>query len=195
MRPTILVLWALVGACAEPVAPKPAPPQQQPEPPPRTLEEACARWKCRPATEVRLQTKEGEPITRTFPAGPYTDGTLVQILPGESFAFTGDLQGDRLTHLRLVEGPAAERDALVVSFQQREVGGAPSMILKVESRFPRTLKYRAGMLLPQAKGIRTTSSCPVMAGKLAYETWPHPILVVYMKDITVVPEGGPMKCD
>src|SRR5262249_39223338 len=151
-----LVALVLAGCGHEVEAPAPATPAAPPPAPlpePKNLDEACARWRCRPDTRVKLDTPEG-PREVVVARAVYTDGALLRIVPGEKLTVTGDVQGDRLVNLRLVETPSA-RDVLLVSFEQKALGtGKPAMILNVENRFARNVKYRAGMQLLDRKEIK-----------------------------------------
>jgi len=188
----LAVLLAGCGHEAEaPVPATPATPPPAPLPPPRNLDEACARWKCRPETRVKLETPEGNYET-TVGRTVYSDGTVVRILAGEKMVVTGDIQGEQLVNLRVADA-AADRDVLLLSFEQKKLKSGPSMILRVDNRFPRNVKYRAGMELPTRKGFKGTSSCAVMAGKFGLEMWPHPIVSIMMKDFRFIDDKVP--CD
>jgi hypothetical protein len=182
-----------VTEAAAPPAATAATPPPAPLPEPANLDEACARWKCRPDTKVRLEVPEGNaeiPVGRS----PYSDGTLVRILAGERLVITGDVQGDQLVNLRVVDVPAA-RDVLLLTLEQKKIGEKPSMVLKVENRFARNVKYRAGMEVLRRKGFASTSSCAVMAGKMGFEMWPHPIVSVLMKDFRFSAPGANVPCN
>jgi hypothetical protein len=176
-------------ATATPAAPPPAP-----LPEPRNLDEACARWKCRPDTPVSLEMPDGNKYQTTVGRTVYSDGKVVRILAGEKLAITGDVQGDQLVNLRLSD-PPGERDVLLLSFEQNKLKDHPSMILQVENHFTRPLKYRASMEVPERKGFSSTSSCPVVAGKSGYELWPRPIISVMMKDFRFLEAGAKVPCN
>jgi hypothetical protein len=191
------LLAVLLAGCGHEVeAPAPATPANPPPaplPPPRNLDEACARWKCRPDTQVKLETPDGSYET-TVGRTVYSDGAVVRILAGEKLVLTGDVQGDQLVNLRLADAPA-EHDVLLLSFEQKKIRDKPSMVLQVDNRFARNVKYRAGMELPTRKGFKSTSSCPVMAGKFGLELWPNPIVSLMMKDFRFVEPGAKVPCD
>jgi hypothetical protein len=184
------VLVVLMVGCGHEPAPPPTP-APVPLPEPRSLDEACARWKCRPDTQVRLEMPTGWyeiTVGRTV----YVDGKILRVVAGETLAITGDVQGDQLVNLRLAE-PAPETNVLLFHLEQKKLKNGPTMILKVENRFPRNVKYRASMQVPERKGFRTTSSCAVMSGKFVYEMWPHAIISVLIKDLRFV--EGRVACD
>jgi hypothetical protein len=193
-RWVVVMLLAGCGHEVEAPAPStPANPPPAPLPEPRNLDEACARWKCRPATPVKLETPDG-PFETTVGRTVYSDGKVVRILPGEKLIVTGDVQGDQLVNLKVLEA-GAERDVLLLSFEQKKLGAQTSMVLRVDNRFARDLKYRAGMELPRRSGFKGTSSCAVMAGKFGLELWPNPIVSVMMKDFRFLEAGAKVPCD
>jgi hypothetical protein len=176
---------ALLTSCGHEPPPPPAPP---PLPEPRSLDEACARWKCRPEGRVRLQTPKGTLVV-TEGRTVYSDGKLVRILAGEQLAITGGVQGDALVNLRVVDSPG-DRDVILLKFEQSQLKAGPAMTLKVENHFARTLKYRASMEVPERKGFGKTSSCPVVGGRASYEMWPHPIISLLLKELHFIDAGG-----
>lgn len=107
---------------------------------------------------------------------------------------TGDVQGDRLINLRVIPQAEAAKDALLFNFAETPIGGKPAMVLKVTNHFSRPLKYHAGMQLLGHRGVTPTSSCPVRAGLLAFETWPHPIVFMLVKDPTFTDPKSPGPC-
>ena len=194
----VLLLAAACGHEPASERPPPAPPSAE-LPAPRSLDEACARWKCRPSTTVRVQIPKSSPRgwhEITVARSPYSDGKLVRILPGEKLAITGDLRGDQLVNLRLAEGPAADgRDVLLLEFAERPIGAEPSMVFEVHNRFARTVKYHASMQLPERKGFFSTSTCAVLAGKATYEMWPHPIFSLLLREFQFLDEGKSVSCE
>jgi hypothetical protein len=184
---------ALLAGCGHEPPPTPPPAPAAPLPEPRSLDEACARWKCRPETEVRLETPKGL-LRATVNRTVYTDGKLLRLVAGETLAITGDVQGDQLVNLRLVESPG-DTDVLIFHLEQRKLKTAPSMVLHVQNRFRRNVKYRASMQIPERKGYYHTSSCPVLAEKQAFEMWPNAIISLLIKDLRLVTTDGKVVCE
>ena len=190
--PALLLL--LLGACrsaAPPAAAAPSPAAQAARP---SFEQLCATQPCRPAGRVNLWV-EGREISREAPPSPYVYRDAVYVFAGDDFSVTGDIEGDRLVHVRRVE--AGEKPALElhVKFEQRraEDGTAP-MMLTLQSGLPRSLKYRAFMVPVSGDGSLNdfvpTSSCPVRAGLMTFESWPHPIDTLVLGELHFVDDAG-----
>lgn len=193
MFPRVVVAVALLLGCGHEPPPMSPPPPAAPLPPPKSLDEACARWKCRPAGRVELSTPKGRLVV-TEGRTVYSDGEVARILAGETFAITGDVQGDRLVNLRLADDKA-DKDVLLLKFEQRPLKKEPAMVLTVTNRFGRNLKYRASMETPERKGFYKTSSCPVRPGASSFEMWPHPIISLMLREIHFIEAGGQMTCN
>jgi hypothetical protein len=182
----------LLASCGHQPAPHAPGPAQASLPEPRNLDEACARWKCRPPTIVRLDMPQGW-YEITVGRSAYVDGKVVRIVAGETLAVTGDIQGDQLVNLRLVD-PPGDSNVLLLHFEQKKLKNEPSMILQVHNRFPRPVKYRATMQMPERNGFHETRSCPVRNGKAAFELWPHAIISLLLNDVRFV-DNAAMACE
>jgi hypothetical protein len=192
MRRVWMTMPLLLAACGHepaPPPPAPAPPQAQP----KSLDEACARWKCRDTTHVHLDTPDG-PFDTEIGRSPYCDGVVARILPGEHLTLTGDVQGDQLMNLRVVDAEETAPDVLAMSFKQKSIGGQPSMMFSIHSTFKRVLKYHAGMQLPGKNGFRATSTCTIGPNMSAFETWPGGIVSLLLREFHFVAPGDLGQC-
>lgn len=84
---------------------------------------------------------------------------------------------------------------LIVSYGQR--GRSPMTYLTLVHNLPKTVKLDALMALiqPHAYDIRPTSTCPLMPKVFSFESWPHPIGPMLLKNIRYLSEGGGMVCN
>jgi hypothetical protein len=84
---------------------------------------------------------------------------------------------------------------LIVSYGQR--GHAPSTFLTLTQNFPKTVKLNAVMSIirQNAYEMHPTSICPLMPKVYAFETWPHPIGPMFLKNVRFLPDGAAMVCD
>jgi hypothetical protein len=68
---------------------------------------------------------------------------------------------------------------------------------------PASLKYSLQMIVPTPGGARSghSSTWPLMAPPSGvasfggFESWPHPIAMVAIADIRILPAGAPGACD
>lgn len=151
---------------------------------------ACRTTKCRPARAVELAIDGDRTVKFNVPAAPYMQDDMIAVVHGDDIAVTGDRQGDKLVHLRLAK-PGEQ--AIKIKFRQERMGGKRAMMLQIRNPFDKPLRYEAGMNVGREQ-IEPTSSCPVPAGIFAIETWPHPIVALYIRDLRFVPEGGDLSC-
>ena len=56
------------------------------------------------------------------------------------------------------------------------------MLLIIESRLRQTLCMNASMQIPNRKGTHKTSILRVLGGKIGFESWPHPIIALELKN-------------
>ena len=125
------------------------------------------------------------------------DKTLPWLVQNNLMLFAGDTvvislpedRDDILPTTLVATGPAAashklEPGQLRLAFTASKDG----MMLNVTSGHRRWLHYVALMVTPDMKPHKT-SVCPVMAGKLAFETWPHPIIYLNVAHFKAVKDG------
>lgn len=84
---------------------------------------------------------------------------------------------------------------LIVSYGQR--GRAPSTFLTLTQNLPKTVKLDALMAIirPNAYEFRPTSTCPLISKVYSFESWPHPIGPMMLKNIRFQPDGNGMVCN
>jgi hypothetical protein len=140
--------------------------------------EMCQQTACQHNVRIVLKQRDGSTFDRTFdvlPGAVQPFGLVV--LAGQSLKVEADLEGDRLTHLRLVEQVAHPEKTLVVELEQLASGG---MMLTVNNPFKRMLKFDMGMMPLDKEDLFKTSSCPVMAAGSGFESWPYPIFQIVL---------------
>jgi hypothetical protein len=150
---------------------------------------------CRRNQTVRLRTDDGSVKETHFEVSypPVQNGELVTVFPGETIAIEGDWVEGRLTNLRSVPPPGDPERTIAFKFEQME--GKVDMMLTVSNPLETMIKYRLGLQTLDRDDVFKTSSCPVIAGGLAFELWPHPIFQLVVMDIEAIPDGGSMTCE
>jgi len=156
----------------------------------KSLEDACKSeyTDCRRNFKVQIRKADGSVFEKTFELTypPVQHGTFVTIFPGETLRLEADVAGDQITRLKSV-GEGDPSKTIVLEFKQAE--GASDMMLIVRNPFHGMLKYQAGMMVPENDDVQKTSSCPVIAGKLGFETWPHPVFQLLLTDFHLLAEN------
>ena len=163
------------------------------------LEALCKTVLCRAPRPIKLKTGEGKFFELpSAPASPIVTGEMITVLAGETVFVEGTLKEGRLVDLVAVTSIKRPERTLVLSLhQEASVGDGLGMILKVTSPFPKTLKYRLGMMGLSDDGLRKTSVCPLFQGKPVYEHWPYPLFQVAARDFTQIEPSSPAagKCE
>ena len=167
---------------------------------PVSLARACARSVCRTEVkDLRLVTPDGEPVVIKTELFPYADGGRVSIFTGEAFVVDfADSRGvanphftqllDRLEDTRGLKF-AAPGTRPTMSFQLRQDADGPDTMLITNSTLNAVVKFDAEIFVPTPDGVMSmhTSTCPVIAGGGANETWPYPIAMVVLSNFRVLP--------
>lgn len=148
-------------------------------------ERVCEHTLCRPPKTIRLLKDDGSVFESSFDVeNPIVHKGWVSIFPGETLFVEADRDENRLVNLRAVKRVRDPDRTLELKFWQDK--GKPDMFLKVNNPFPKTMKYHAVMMLLDSDKLYKTSSCPVLAGKIAIESWPHAVFELLLFDFRLV---------
>jgi len=101
------------------------------------------------------------------------------------------MEGDRLGNFKLVTSNEHPEKAISAKLKQQEDG---SMWLVLRNLFQRHFKVRMGMMPFDHENRLKTSICPVRAGLLGIERWPHPIFQVWLGDFRLLDDSSNMTC-
>ncbi|NIO38738.1 MAG: hypothetical protein GTO41_00175 [Burkholderiales bacterium] len=155
----------------------------------QTPESICEHTLCRPPQTIRLVMDDGRVFESSFAVeNPIVHKGWVSIFPGETLLVEADRDGNRLVNLRAVKQMRDPDRTLELKFWQDK--GKPDMSLKVNNPFPKAMKYHAVMVLPESDKLYKTSSCPVSAGKIALERWPHAVFELLLFDFRLVEDDA-----
>ena len=91
--------------------------------------------------------------------------------------FAGPADG---TILSISEEPDLKKAELVLAFT-RDKG---MMLLSLQNRTKRWLSYEAGIRTPKRDGLYKTSVLPVGPGLSNFESWPHPVDQLALKNFS-----------
>ena len=185
---SLILLLLTCAACAnartsQSSTPSPTPPPT-PSPAPASAEPAIG-------TSIGTPTRPvfRDPFTLTLDVGrkdnfeqkfepiPYTHQGVVYLFKGDHFGVKLDARG-----VATYEPDLAKAD-LEVEFSQGTNPGEPSsMMLVITSHLDRMVSMNALMTVPDDEYIQETSIRTVQAGLKSYESWPHPIKQLVLKD-------------
>lgn len=157
----------------------------------------CRSVPCRPAKKIKLRVEEGRVFQGKAPRMPYVQDGAVQIIPGETLFIEAEVDGDRLINLRRVKRPQKPKVTLELRLSQPGKARADlGMMLTIGNPFKRALRYKASFLPassddPASATPKPTSTCPISPRMKSHESWPHPILRLYLSDFVLVDTEGP----
>jgi hypothetical protein len=161
----------------------------------------CPIWLLRPIThgkkdETEAQNMMREPFTlrlrvddtsfyeEEFDSIPYVDDNTVYLFEGERFgvSFTADLGSPAQVRYE----PELDKADLVFEFKQNEATeGKFMMLLTIENRTRQTVAMDALMTVPGETKVFPTSVVPVGPGLKNFESWPHPIVQLALRNLRV----------
>ena len=113
---------------------------------------------------------------------PFVADNDVYLFSGESFGLKlGIANGEVATVTYQKDKAGADVE---VEFKQ-EVGkdSDPMMMLVLKSNIKQVLYIDALMTVPERKGIAKTSILPLQPGLMGFESWPHPIVQLVLRNL------------
>ena len=112
---------------------------------------------------------------------PYVEQNDVHLFAGESFGIKVVSTGDETS--RVTYQPDAAKADVELIFQQDKMKDDKAMMrLIIHNKLKRTLFLDALMTVPGSKEIHKTTILPVPAGLSDYESWPHPIVQLVLRN-------------
>ncbi|HEV3300528.1 MAG TPA: hypothetical protein VG055_12850 [Planctomycetaceae bacterium] len=115
---------------------------------------------------------------------PYVHKGMVYLFKGDEFGLTLDIQNNTV---RGVEYQKDLKKAHVTLKFTQEVrpDGTAMMMLHIHNNTKQTLNFDALMTVPTEKAIFKTTILPVRPGLGDFETWPHPIVQLVLRNIRI----------
>lgn len=114
-------------------------------------------------------------------AVPYVKDGSIYILPGEKFGVNAQVDGDKIASLSYVKDTG--KADIQLEFTKKGGGNGVMMLLVIHNKLKQTLYLDAGMQVPDRKGAYKTSILPVVGGKAGFESWPHPISLLILRNL------------
>ena len=145
---------------------------------------------CREIGDVRLPGDEGQ--SQSVHVGqtlPWVVDNNVLLFPGETVVISLPQKQEGQLPMSLVATGEAAKTRNLQAGELRfnfEVGDS-GMLLIATSAHPRWLHYMAVMVTPDGAPSKT-SVCPIIAGKMAFESWPHGIVQLALTNFIPVGE-------
>lgn len=114
---------------------------------------------------------------------PYVHEDGVYLMKGDEFGISLDMSGGSIKHVTYQ--PDLEKADMTFEFRQ-DVSAEPNgmMLLTIRNRTSKRLMMKALMTVPGHKNAAETSLLPVEPGLTNFESWPHPIVQLYLHDFS-----------
>lgn len=134
-----------------------------------------------------------EPFTLTLPVDknhyyeeryekkiPYVFNNDVYLFNGEKFGIKVTMSGEEIAGITY-EKDLKKADVTFEFTQEKDAGRVMTMLV-IGNKLPRRLYLDALMTRPDSKKILRTSILPVEAKLTNYESWPHPIIQLVLRN-------------
>jgi hypothetical protein len=120
---------------------------------------------------------------------PYVADGDVYLLAGEAFGINVTVAGDRLTRITYQPDPA--KADVEFKFTQEKSHQVFMMLLITRNKLKKKLFFDALMTVPEQTGIYKTSVLPIDPNLTNFETWPHPIVQLALRNFRFSENGFP----
>ena len=123
----------------------------------------------------------------TVPQTPYIlNENIIQFYPGETLYVEADVINDIIVKLTVVKEIINKNKTIVIEFNQITNKENPRvheyMMLKIINPFDKILEYKAGIYLLKYNQWINTSTIPIRAGLMSFESWPDIISTMVLHD-------------
>jgi len=113
---------------------------------------------------------------------PFVAGNNVYLFAGESFGLKLNMTNNEIVAVSYQKEKAGA-DVELEFKQESEKGGEPMMMLVLKSNLKQVLYMDALMTVPKKKGIHKTRILPLQPGLMGFESWPHPIVQLVLRNL------------
>ena len=112
---------------------------------------------------------------------PYVAENDVYLFSGEKFGINLKVNSDNVVDVTY-QPDGKKADVWFIFTQEKELAGGAGMMLTIQNKLERELRMDALMTVPGKKEIYKTSIVPIEAGLSDFESWPHPIIQLVLKN-------------
>jgi hypothetical protein len=129
---------------------------------------------------LKLHVDEQHDYEQKFDHVPYVASGDVYLFAGEAFGINVTIAGDRLTGIIYQSDPA--KADVEFKFTQEKAPKGFMMLLVTRNKLKKKLFFDAMMTVPGKAGILNTSVLPIDPGLSNFESWPHPIVQLALRN-------------
>ncbi|WP_263373407.1 hypothetical protein [Granulicella aggregans] len=129
---------------------------------------------------LKLHVDDPRYYEQKFDHVPYVASGDVYLFAGEAFGVNVTTAGDRLTGITYQSDPA--KADVEFKFTQEKAPRGFMMLLVTRNKLKKKLFFDAMMTVPGKTGIFNTSVLPIDPGLSNFESWPHPIVQLALRN-------------
>jgi hypothetical protein len=112
---------------------------------------------------------------------PYVAQNDVYLFSGEQFGVNVSVQSDEIVDVTYQ--PDVKKADVEFKFSQEQKISESAMMLVIQNKLKRKLYMDGLMTIPGKKGVYKTSILPIEAGLSDYESWPHPVVQLVLRNL------------
>lgn len=129
---------------------------------------------------LKLRIDRQHYYEQKFDKVPYVANGDVYLFAGDSFGMNAAVRDGQIS--QIAYQPNATKAEVTFSFFQQRGAGGFMMLLVIQNRLKRKLYLDALMTIPGKSAILKTDILPIPPGLTDYESWPHPIIQLVLRD-------------
>jgi len=130
---------------------------------------------------LKLHLENGDTYVEHFDKVPFVADNVVYLFAGDNFGINLSANGDEISGVTYQKDP--RKSDMVFKFtQEKSIDGRFMMLLTISSKLKHQVSLDALMTLPGKKGVYKTSILPVGPGLSNFESWPHPIVQLALRN-------------
>ena len=142
-----------------------------------------SQQKRKPIT-LEIAANETQQYKAEIPESSYfVKDKILQIYCGEKVYVECEIVEDTISEMKIVENNVNPKRTIEIEFTQDSNDRKNiNTMLQIKNPFEKDLVYEAIMLTPRSEEWRKTSTIPVRAKLLSFETWPHTIISLVLEN-------------
>jgi len=134
--------------------------------------------------DLKLQVDKKHYYQEHFADIPYVAGNDVYLFAGEHFGINVTITDNQITGIVYQSDP--DKSDVDLKFWQEKSSAGPMMMLVTHNKLKGRLLFDALMTIPEKQGTFKTSIIPIEPGLSNYESWPHPIVQLVLRNFRFV---------
>ncbi|RZL32661.1 MAG: hypothetical protein EOP00_33695 [Pedobacter sp.] len=140
--------------------------------------------KNREAFTLEIVANEKQQYKAEIPQSAYfVKEKMLQIYCGEKVFVECEIAGDTISAMKVVEKNVHPEKTIEIKFSQDAKDRTKiNTMLQLNNPFSKDLIYKAAMLTPSSDQWKSTSTIPVRANLMSFETWGYSIISLALMD-------------